>query len=507
MASFSCGITGELCGEPAVTPSGGVYEKKVIERWISENGNDPDTKEALSKDQLILMKQSPKVTPVPPHSMTISSIIKTLRDEYDATVLCNAKLMKDNNGNNAELIEQLYSHDAAVRVIRDMTNNMKTVKQELEEARKEAEEASATVAAAATEQAAMEQDNEEGITDAILDRISANAKSLTEQRKQRGRKPPADLTSSSEIGKFGQTSNFPALHSASVPGITCLDVNNNVLVTGGNDRNVVVFDKDQQEIIVTCKGHTKSIVNVIHHPSRQAVISASQDSTVRLWNYDMEEEKVNSTKFKFHSDAITDLSLHPTNDFVLTTSKDKSWVFSDINKGTELIRNFDEDNITCGKFHPDGLIFAIGTSRAEVKIWDLKSSTQANAKPAAQPLRGHSGPIEAMAFSENGFHLATASRSNEVRLWDLRRLKNFKTLTLSESFKVRHLEFDKSGQYLCVTGNDVRVFKIKEWNEITRQTKHTDDVTCCKWGVLASEIVTSSLDRTVKIFSKEKTSD
>ena len=90
------------------------------------------------------MKQSPKVTPVPPHSMTISSIIKTLRfifhfrfellisgsrDEYDATVLCNAKLMKDNNGNNAELIEQLYSHDAAVRVIRDMTNNMKTVKQ------------------------------------------------------------------------------------------------------------------------------------------------------------------------------------------------------------------------------------------------------------------------------------------------------------------------------------------------------------------------------------------
>ena len=34
MASFSCGITGELCTEPTATPSGNVYEKKIIEKWI-----------------------------------------------------------------------------------------------------------------------------------------------------------------------------------------------------------------------------------------------------------------------------------------------------------------------------------------------------------------------------------------------------------------------------------------------------------------------------------------
>ena len=77
---------------------------------------------------------------------------------------------------------------------------------------------------------------------------------MTEQRKQRGRKPPPELTSTSEISKFEVKSNFPALHSASVPGITCLDIHQNVLVTGGKDRNVVIFDKDQQEIIASCKG-------------------------------------------------------------------------------------------------------------------------------------------------------------------------------------------------------------------------------------------------------------
>ena len=79
MASFSCGITGEICEEPAATPSGNVYERKHIEKWIQENGTDPDTKRALSKEELIVIKQSPKVTPAEPNSMSISSIIKTLR--------------------------------------------------------------------------------------------------------------------------------------------------------------------------------------------------------------------------------------------------------------------------------------------------------------------------------------------------------------------------------------------------------------------------------------------
>jgi len=88
------------------------------------------------------------------------------------------------------------------------------------------------------------------------------------------------------------------------------------------------------------------------------------------------------------------------------------------------------------------------------------------AKPAASPFKGHSGPVESMCFSENGYHLATASRDNEVRIWDLRKLKLLKTITLSDSFKVRHITFDQSGTYLSVAGGDVRVLKVKEWNEV-----------------------------------------
>lgn len=40
---------------------------------------------------------------------------------------------------------------------------------------------------------------------------------------------------------------------------------------------------------------------------------------------------------------------------------------------------------------------------------------------------GHSGAICGMSFSENGYYLATCA-ADGVKLWDLRKLKNFKTI-------------------------------------------------------------------------------
>lgn len=69
---------------------------------------------------------------------------------------------------------------------------------------------------------------------------------------------------------------------------------------------------------------------------------------------------------------------------------------------------------------------------------------------------GHSGPITAISFSENGYYLATAADDACVKLWDLRKLKNFKTLQLDDGYEIKDLCFDQSGTYLAVAGTDVR---------------------------------------------------
>lgn len=143
---------------------------------------------------------------------------------------------------------------------------------------------------------------------------------------------------------------------------------------------------------------------------------------------------------------------------------------------------------------------------------------------------GHCGPITAISFSENGYYLATAAEDACVKLWDLRKLKNFKTLQLDENYEVRDICFDQSGTYLAVAGSDVRyksgkkfyfylknyvtllfyslillfhfcrIYLCKQWQELKVLNDHTAAATGVRFGKHAQYIATTSMDRTLKLY-------
>lgn len=49
-----------------------------------------------------------------------------------------------------------------------------------------------------------------------------------------------------------------------------LDIHNedtSKILTGGNDKNATVFNKDTEQIVAVLKGHTKKVTRVIYHPN------------------------------------------------------------------------------------------------------------------------------------------------------------------------------------------------------------------------------------------------
>uniref|UniRef100_A0A915LEM2 Pre-mRNA-processing factor 19 n=1 Tax=Romanomermis culicivorax TaxID=13658 RepID=A0A915LEM2_ROMCU len=53
-------------------------------------------------------------------------------------------------------------------------------------------------------------------------------------RKQRGKNIPEELAKIDEVKTYAQVAAYPSLHSASIPGITCLDIHeqdHNLIVT------------------------------------------------------------------------------------------------------------------------------------------------------------------------------------------------------------------------------------------------------------------------------------
>lgn len=100
-----------------LTDIGNVFEKRLIEAYISENGKDPVTGEQLSVDELVELKSSRTIRPRPPTLTSIPSLLSVFQNEWDALALETYTLQQHLTQTRQELTKALYEHDAAVRVI------------------------------------------------------------------------------------------------------------------------------------------------------------------------------------------------------------------------------------------------------------------------------------------------------------------------------------------------------------------------------------------------------
>lgn len=491
-----CALSNEVPEEPVVSPvSGCVFEKRLIVKYVKDNSVDPINQKELSEEQLIDIQVPHVVRPKPPSATSIPALLKSLQDEWDATVLNCFTLRQQLSTVRNELSHALYQHDAACRVIARLNKEVIAAREALATLKPKA--GSHYGGGEITHDARGGHD--QGLSDEIAQKLDAKAAVLTSERKQRGKGMPEALAKPDDITGYKALASHSGLHSASVPGILCVDIcptDSTRIVTGGNDKNATVFDKDAEHIVCVLKGHAKKVTSVVYHPNKENIVTASPDSQIRVWSIaDSQTLRV----INAHEGPVTAISLHATGDYLLTASTDEYWVFSDIHTGKVLTRAGDLSTphaLTTAQFHPDGLIFATGTSDSLIKIWDLKERSNVANFP------GHSGQISAMAFSENGYYLATAADDATVKLWDLRKLKNFKSVLLDEGYQVKSLSFDQSGTYLAVAGTDVRVYISKQWDNIKTFADHTQLATGVRFGENARYFASVGMDRTLKIYGE-----
>lgn len=492
-----CALSNEVPDEPVVSPvSGCVFEKRLVVKYIKDNNVDPVNQKPLSEDQLIALQVPAIARPKAPSATSIPALLKALQDEWDATVLNCFTLRQQLHTVRNELSHALYQHDAACRVIARLNKEVIAAREALATLKPKA---GPYPSGDAGFQRETQESQDAGISSEVIAKLEAKAAVLTAERKKRGKGLAEGLARPDDISAYKTLASHSGLHSASVPGILALDLcptDSNRIVTGGNDKQATVFDRQSEQVVSLLKGHSKKVTSVVYHPNRENVITASPDSQIRVWHV---PESQTLRVIQAHEGPVTAISLHATGDYLLSTSTDEQWVLSDIHTGQVLTRTGDTSTphaLTTAQFHPDGLIFATGTSDSLIKIWDLKERSNVANFP------GHSGQISAMSFSENGYYLATAADDASIKLWDLRKLKNFKSIQLDEGHVVRSLSFDQSGQYLAVAGSDVRVYISKQWENIKTFADHTQLAYGVRFGENARFLASVSMDRTLKIYGE-----
>lgn len=254
-----CAITNEVPDQPVVSPvSGAVFEKRIIEKYISENGCDPINGKELKVEDLIDIKVPPVVKPKPPGATSIPATLKTMQDEWDALMLHTFTQRQQLQTARQELSHALYQHDAACRVIARLNKEVTAAREALATLKPQAgiSNTPSTIPqpAIASEAAgiAMQPIEQAGMSADIIQKLQDKATVLTQERKKRGRTVPEELFTQEQIKSFVTIASHPGLHSVSVPGILALDINStdhSKILTGGNDKNATVFNKETEQII------------------------------------------------------------------------------------------------------------------------------------------------------------------------------------------------------------------------------------------------------------------
>ncbi|KAJ8975446.1 hypothetical protein NQ317_000694 [Molorchus minor] len=203
--ALCCAISNEVPEHPVVSPSSGaVFEKRIIEKYIQENGVDPISGKELGVDDLIEIKTPPVVKPKPPSATSIPATLKLLQDEWDAVMLYSFTQRQQLQTARQELSHALYQHDAACRVIARLNKEVTAAREALATLKPQAgittvpqpgEIVIDCKAVAAEAGGVANQPTEQAaISPEVIQKLEEKAAVLTQERKKNSRTVPEDLT-------------------------------------------------------------------------------------------------------------------------------------------------------------------------------------------------------------------------------------------------------------------------------------------------------------------------
>ncbi|KAF4831095.1 Pre-mRNA-processing factor 19 [Colletotrichum tropicale] len=459
-----CAISGEAPQEPVASKkSGTVFEKRLIEKYIEENGTEPVTGEALTADDLLPLTQSHIVRPRPPTLTSIPALLATFQNEWDALALETFNVKEQLARTREELATALYQHDAAVRVIARLTK-------ERDEAREALSKVSVT--AGATNGDAMAIDSAEALPEELAEKVSAKHQELSKGRKKRpvpeGWATPDDVASLDTVA----STSTPLSQASS------LALEGSYAAVGARDGQAAIYSVEAQQVERQVAVN-EPVLDSAWTGSK--LIFATSKGSVKIF-----ESGAEIASLSEHAGPATSLSVHPTGELLASVGSDKSIAFYDLHALRRVSRAYTDASLTSSAFHPDGHLFAAGTVSGEIKLFHTTSLEFATAFSLG-------APVEAVTFSENGFWLAaTAKGQSSVTIFDLRKEGDAaRAKTLETGGPVQSLAWDYTGQFLATGGaGGVTVQQYikssKAWSEPFRSSVAAASV---KWGPGAKQLV------------------
>jgi len=250
-------------------------------------------------------------------------------------------------------------------------------------------------------------------------------------------------------------------HNGWVTSIATSVDNPDLIISGSRDKTLIIWQITRQgENFGYAKksltGHNHFIQEVVLSSDGQFALSASWDSTLRLW--DLAKGKTHR-RFNGHTRDVLAVAFSADNRQIVSGSRDRQIkLWNTLGQCKFTIKDDNHtDWVSCVKFSPnkDPICVTVGWDNL-VKIWDLTSCK------LKHNLVGHTGHVNTVAISPDGSLCASGGEDGKVLLWDLNEGKHLHSLDANSV--IYSLIFSPNHYWLCAATQNC----IKIWDLTTR---------------------------------------
>ena len=224
------------------------------------------------------------------------------------------------------------------------------------------------------------------------------------------------------------------------------------IIRSWNTRN------SREPYLQSMEHHTDWVNDIILCCGGKNIISASSDTTVKVWNA---HKGFCMSTLRTHRDYVKALAYAKDKEQVASAGLDKAIFMWDVNTLTALTASNNtvttsslagnKDSIYSLAMNPSGTVIVSGSTEKALRIWDPRTCQK------LMKLRGHSDNVKALLVNRDGTQCLSASSDGSVRLWSLGQQRCITTMKIHEE-GVWCLQANESFSTVYSGGKDKKVF-------------------------------------------------
>mmetsp|Transcript_21298 Transcript_21298/g.34450 ORF Transcript_21298/g.34450 Transcript_21298/m.34450 type:complete len:587 (+) Transcript_21298:122-1882(+) len=200
--------------------------------------------------------------------------------------------------------------------------------------------------------------------------------------------------------------------------------------------------------------------------------------------------------FQGHTQAISNLAIHPRKPVIATASDDRTWKLWSIPKGELILSGSGHKSWISGiDFHPKGTLLATTSGDGTVKVWDFLKAK------CAMTFSEHTQPVWDCSFHDTGDFLASCSMDQTVKVWDTQSQRCRHTFR-GHVDSINSVLFQPYSNNVCTGSADksVSIWDLRSGLCIQTFVGHTNAIGSVSFNVKGDCIVSSDMDGVVKVW-------